>query len=450
MRTRGGSVGASYIGDWGYAGISVSRFASKYGIPSGGHVHAEDDHDHDHEGEHEHEEEEAPERVTIDLRQTRYDAKFGVVQPLAEIEELRGRIGYADYKHTEFENGIAGTVFRNKSWEGRLEAEHAPIGGIKGVVGIQASSRDFKATGEEAFIPPTVTDNYAAFILERYELGSWLFTAGGRVEYQRVEAAALGQERTFTGGNVALAATYRLGGGWQVGASLSRTERAPSAEELYSNGAHLATNSFEIGDPNLGKEKAWNAEISLRKRRGDVTGGINLFASRYDNFIFGDFAGTTADGLEVLQYRQTDADFRGFEIEAGWTFARGAGWALSVDGQADFVWAENRSRGTALPRIPPVSYTIGANADLGQLGFRAEIQGALRQGRNAPNETETGGYTFLNLAMSWRPLPDNDAFTLQIQGRNLTNAEGRNHVSLLKDVAPLRGREVRLVGQVQF
>lgn len=455
VRSRGGSVGASYVGDWGYAGVSVSRFATKYGIPSGGHVHPEgeeEEHDHEHDHDHDHDhEEEAAERVTIDLRQTRYDAKFGIFDPVAGIRELRGRIGYGDYKHTELENGVADTVFKNRSWEGRLEAEHAPIGGLKGVVGVQAGSRDFKAIGDEAFIPPTVTDSYAAFVLERYEVGSWVFTAGGRLEHQRVEAAVLGQERSFTGGNVSLGAAYRLGGGWTLGASLSRTERAPSAEELYSNGAHLATSSFEIGDPGLRKEKAWNAEVSLRKRQGDWTGGINLFASRYNDFIFGDFAGTTADGLQVLRYRQTDADFRGIELEGAWTFARGAGWALSLDGQADFVWAENRQAGTPLPRIPPVSYTVGANADFGgRLGFRAELQGALSQDRNAPGETETDGYTFVNASISWRPLPDNDAFTLLVQGRNLTNAEGRNHVSLLKDVAPMRGREVRLVGEVKF
>ncbi|BBK32883.1 iron complex outermembrane receptor protein [Stella humosa] len=455
VRTRGGSAGASYIGDWGYAGLSIARFASKYGIPSGGHVHADEGEDHDHEHEHDHEHdhehaEEAPERVTIDLRQTRYDAKFGLTRPFSGVEEVRGRVGYADYRHKELEDGVAGTVFKNRSWEGRLEAEHAPIGGLKGVAGIQGGRRDFRAIGDEAFVPPTVTDSYAAFLLEKYELGPWLFTAGGRLEHTRVEAAALGSERNFTGANLALGATYRLGDGWQVGASLSRTERAPSAEELFANGPHLATSSFEIGDPTLGKETAWTAELSLRRRRGDVTGGINLFASRYQNFIFGDFTGSSVDGLDVLRYRQTDADFRGFELEAGWTVLRRDGLVLSLDGQLDFVWAENRSSGDPLPRIPPVSYTVGANADLGQLTLRGEVQGALRQGRNAPNETDTGGYAFLNVSMSWRPLPDNDAFTLQLQGRNLTDAEGRNHVSLLKDVAPMRGREVRLVGQVQF
>ncbi|BBK38424.1 TonB-dependent receptor [Allostella sp. ATCC 35155] len=455
VRSRGGAVGASYVGDWGYVGLSVSRFQTRYGIPAGGHVHAEDD-DHDHEEEHDHDEDHAhedeheEERVAIDMRQTRYDAKFAIREPLSGIRELRGRVGFADYKHTELENGEAGTVFRNRSWEGRLEAEHAPLGGLKGVVGIQGGRRDFKAAGEEAFVPPTVTDSFAAFLVERYETGPWTFSAGARLEQTRVEAAALGRERDFTGASLSAGATYRLGGGWQIGASLSRTERAPTAEELFANGPHLATGSFEVGDPNLRKESAWNAEISLRHRSGDVTGGINLFAARYDNFIFGDLSGGTVDGLDLVRYRQADADFRGAELELGWTALRGDGWTLALDGKVDFVWAENRGSGTALPRIPPISYTIGSTADFGQLTLRGEVQGALRQDRTAPGETETGGYTVVNVDIAWRPLGEEDGLTLRLQGRNLTDAEGRNHVSPLKDVTPLRGREVRLVGEYRF
>ncbi|MGE0718004.1 MAG: TonB-dependent receptor [Alphaproteobacteria bacterium] len=446
VRLRGGSVGASWLGERAYAGLSVARFATKYGIPSGGHTHAgeeEEGHDHEHE-------EEAAERVTIDMRQTRWDAKFGVYDPIAGIAELRGRIGYGEYRHTELEDGVPDTTFRNRSWEGRLEAAHTPIGGISGVVGVQGGRRDFKVTGDEAFAPPTVTETAAVFVLEKYEAGPWLLTAGARLERTSVTPSGVDRERSFTGTSFSAGATYRLDEAWSLGASLSRTERAPSAEELFADGPHAGTASFEIGDPNLRKEQAWTAEVSLRKRRGDVTGGVNLFASRYRNFIFPDFTGQVADGLDVLQYRQADADFRGVELEAAWTFLRGAGWSMAVDGHLDYVRAENRSTGTPLPRIPPLGYLFGVSADLGQLTLRGEVEGRARQGRTAPDETETGGYTFLNASIGWRPLPDSDDLLLRIEGRNLTDAAGRNHVSFLKDVAPLRGREIRLVGQVRF
>ena len=446
VQSRGGSVGSSWIGDWGFAGVSFSRFETRYGIPSGGHAHGEAEGEEEHDHDHAHE----AERVKIDLRQSRYDAKIGLTKPFAFAEEIRARVGYADYQHKELEGDAVGTTFKNKSWETRIEMVHAPIGPVRGVLGVQSGRRDFEAIGEEAFLPPTVTDNHAAFFLERWEVGPWLLVGGGRLERQTVEATSLGRERRFNAVSVSGSATYRLSPQWSLGLAISRMERGPTAEELFSNGPHLATGSFEIGDPDLRKETALHAELSLKKRRGDVRGGINLFATRYKNFIFQDFTGAVEDGLDVLRYRQADADFRGIELEAAWTFARGNGWALTADGQLDFVWAENRTAGSPLPRIPPVGYVIGMTAEIGDWALRGEVVGATKQDRTGPNETETGGYTFLNAGVTWRPFPDSDTLVLTLQGRNLTDEVGRSHVSLLKDVAPLRGREVRLGGQVRF
>jgi len=455
-RSRGGSVGASYIGGHGFLGVAVSRFETRYGIPGGGHAHAHGDEEHEHDDEdhdeeaHEDEEEEGAEQVAIDLRQTRYDLRFGLDAPLAGVQALKGRVGYATYEHVELESGAVGTTFENRAWEGRLEAEHAPLGPFEGVLGVQAGRRDFQAIGAEAFVPPTLTDSHALFLLERGERGPWLFSLGGRLEYQRVEADTIGRTRRFSGANASAAATYRLDGEWSVGASLAHTERLPSAEELFANGPHIATRSFEIGDPDLEKERAWTAELSLRKRRGPVTGSLNLFASRYRDFIFGDFTGTEEDGLQVLQFGQTEARFHGLELEAGWRFLETENWVFGLDGRLDYVRAENRRTGSPLPLIPPVGYAVGLTADQAQFGLRLEVQGAARQHRNAPEETETEGHAFVNAGIAWRPLADDDSLSLLVEVRNLADAEGRNHVSLLKDVAPLRGREVRVVGQVRF
>lgn len=428
MRNRNGAIGGSYLGERGYAGASVARFNSYYGIPGSGEESG----------------------VRIDMEQTRLDSKFGLYDPLGFLDELRFQLGYADYAHKEIEgSGDVGTRFNNDSWEARAEAVHKPIGAIEGVIGLQGSSRDFSAIGEEAFVPPTVTDNYAIFALERYEIGPWLFSLGGRVERQQVEASTLGQERRFNAYSAAASATYRLTDAWSTGLSLSRTERGPSAEELFSNGPHLATRSFERGNAALGKETAWHAEWSLKRSAGDVTGGLNLFATRYQDFIFGDFTGEVEDDLQVLQYRQADADFLGGELELAWVFHRGAGYTLGVDGSLDYVEARQRG-GTPLPLIPPFGYSFGFNLSMATVDFRAEIDGVLDQDRNAPNETETGGHTLVNTAITWRPFAANRNVALLLQGRNLTDEEGRNHVSLLKSEAPIRGREARLGAKVTF
>ncbi len=418
-RSRNGALGGSLFGNSGYAGMALSRFHSYYGVPGADPVH-------------------------IALRQTRLDAQFGLYDPLPLVSELRGKFGYADYKHDEIEPaGEIATRFNNDSWEGRLEALHK-LGNIEGVVGMQSNRRDFTALGEEAYLPQNVTDSHALFALERFEAGSWQFSLGGRLEYQSVDVPSQAQQREFTSGSLAIGSIYRFNPTYSTGLSLSRTERGPTAEELFSNGAHLATRSFEIGNTGLGKETAWHAEWSLRKNQGDVTGALNLFATRYNNFIYGAFTGAQQAGLDELLYSQTDADFRGVEIEATWRFMQVAGFGLSLDGGFDYVRAQDRGNGRPLPLIPPLGYRTGFNADSDMIGLRIEVMGRLAQQRTGANETETSGYTLLNTAFTLRPFENNRAIELQLKGNNLTDRLGRNHVSLLKEEARIRGREITL------
>lgn len=429
MRSQNGAIGASYLGDSGYAGASISRFDSYYGVPGSDPVH-------------------------IDLQQTRLDTRFGLYDPLPMLEEVKLKFGYANYLHDEIEaSGEPATRFDNDSWEARLEAVHKPIfGGNDGVVGLQSNRRDFSARGEEAYLPANVTDSNALFLLERYDTGTWLFSLGGRIEHVEIDNLTDTNDRDYTPGSLSASATWRFVPGWQAGAAVSYTERAPTAEELYANGAHLATRSFEIGNANLGKEAAWHSEISLRKVQGDVTGGINVFATRYKDYIYGAFTGNQQDNLDELQISQTDADFRGVEVDAAWTFWRGAekNRRMGIDGGIDYVRAEDRSNSRALPLIPPLGYRLGFVAEQDDLGFRLELAGFGRQDRTGVNETATDGYRVINTAITWRPFDGNRNIALLLQGRNLTDEHGRVHTSMLKEEAPIRGREVRLGGSVTF
>jgi iron complex outermembrane receptor protein len=426
VENRNGAVGASYLGEEGYAGFSLAQFYSYYGVPG-------DD------------------PVRIDMRQNRLDGKFGLYEPFSFLDELRLKFGYANYLHDEIEaTGERATRFDSESWEARLEAEHKPIGNIRGVVGLQSDRRDLTATGEEAFITPTITDSNALFVLERYETGNWLFSLGGRIERVDVEASSLGRSRDFTPASLAGSTTWKFIPGYAAGLSLSRTERAPTAEELYSDGKHVATQSYEIGSSSLSKESALHAELSLRKTDGDVTGAANAYVTRFQDYIYGRLTGNQRDDLNELQYSQTDALFRGIELESAWIFWRIAGYALKLDGRIDYVRADDTSNDTALPLIPPVGYGLGFNADSAALGFRLELAGRMDQNRAGVNETRTDGYAVLNTAFTWRPFEENRSLALQLQGRNLTDEEGRNHTSMLKNVAPIRGREVRLGASIAF
>ncbi len=427
VESDGGAGGISVVGERGFGGLAITRFTTLYGVPG-------------------------DEPVEIDMRQTRYDFRMGLNEPLPFLEHARLELGGAEYRHAEIEDGEVGTRFRSVGLEGRLELTHVPIGPVRGVLGFQAMSRRLKVIGDEAFLPQTDTRSHAVFLLEHYETGPWLFSAGGRLERQTVDADAVDAKRQFTAASVSGSATYRFEGGYNLGFTLSRTERAPTAEELFSNGPHLATQSFEVGDTTLSREKALHAELSLRKVKGDVTGAVNVFATRYSDYVFSQFTGAVdgGSGLPILQYGQTGADFLGAELELAWIFLRTGKWEFGVDASLDLVHARDRRADDPLPRIPPLGYKAGLTAGTDFADFRLEVQGAARQDRNGPGETETDGYTFLNAGVLVRPWPEAETVTLSLQGRNLTDARGRNHVSLLKDDAPLRGREVLLTAHFKL
>ena len=205
--------GASWHGDWGFAGFSVSRMESKYGLPGHAHGHGhgheeeeehhddhDDDHadegenghdDHAHEDEHddehgddhangEHEEEEGS--AELDMEQTRIDFEMDLLSPFAGVERLNMRVGYSDYKHVESEPGThAGTKFSNDAWEVRTELHHE-AGPWEGVAGLQYAYRDFEALGEEAFVQPAITNSIGAFWVGRRTYETFDLEAGVRLE----------------------------------------------------------------------------------------------------------------------------------------------------------------------------------------------------------------------------------------------------------------------------
>ncbi len=431
---RGGSVGASYVWDDGHFGVSFGVRDDEYGVPGGGHHAGGED-----EGAGEHEEEEAP--IRIDARQWRVEIGGEARGEMGLFDTARLRFAYADYLHRELEGAEIGTRFDREGWEGRLEFLQAPWRGLDGVIGVQLADGDFSASGEEAFVPPNETFQAAFFIVEEYELEP--FTLEGGLRYEHRDSDAESASRSFDGVSVSLGGKWEILEGYLLGATFGRTERLPAPEELFSNGPHLATLSFQRGDPRLGKETSNSVEATLRKQQGRVHGALNLFYYRYDDFIFDQRTGEIEDGLEVFASRQADAELFGGELETSVELLRDEPIDALADFQLDYVNAELRNGGP-LPRTPPLRMTLGAEADSDYLHGRIEVQWVGKQDRVAEFELPTDDYFRLNLGVAWHPVPKRQDLTLRLDARNITDAKGRNHVSFLKDRVPLPGRDIRL------
>jgi iron complex outermembrane receptor protein len=438
--------GLSLINEGGQLGISVSYYDSNYGVPSrpGTEHHHEEGEEEGEEGE---EEGEAP--VTIGLKQWRADLRGEVELGDGFFDKLRIRAGFADYEHTEFEGDEVGTVFTNKGIESRLELAQNDRGGWRGASGVQYSHRDFNAIGAEAFVPRNLTDQFALFTLQEWTLGSLGIEAAARYEKTDVRAPTLGISRNFNSFSGALGANYEIGESAKIGLSVARAVRAPSAEELFSNGPHIATQSFEVGNVDLKREASWGAEASFKVKTDAFSLSLTGYSNWFDNFIYSEETGEEEDDLPVFQYFQRDARVWGFEAEASARLAQIGGFNIVGDVVADMTRAKIKG-GDNVPRIPAMRVLGGLEAQGERIDARAEVEWTDDQTRIAPFETATKGFTLVNASISWRPLPDTKNLTLSLAANNIFDVEARRHASFTKDFVPLVGRDIRITARASF
>lgn len=455
--TLGGGV--AFIDEWGQLGASVSYYDTNYGIPTrpgAEHAHGEEEehdeeHDEDHDDDHDDEEhghggeEEGP--VTIALEQIRADLRGELFISSGFFENARLRLGFSDYEHIEFEGAEVGTRFLVQGLEGRFELVQRTRGGWGGVIGGQLYVRDFNAIGAEAFVPKNDTVQWGVFTLQEYEDGPFGLELAGR--YERTAVGSFTRDRSFDAFSGAVGAHYDIAEGVMIGANLSRAERAPSAEELFSDGPHIATQAFEIGNPNFTTEKSVGLEGYLRGTAGPVTFSLTGFASWFDDFIYSVDIGAEEDGLPVFQYFQSDTTYWGFEAEASALLARAGNFAFTGDVVADYVRATIDDAGP-VPRIPPFRLLTGIEAQSDMLDARLEAEFVAEQDRVASFETPTDGFVFVNASLAWRPWGEEGGASLFASVNNIFDATGRRHASFTKDFVPLAGRDFRVGARVSF
>jgi iron complex outermembrane receptor protein len=437
-------------------GFAVSHLRNRYGIPNGLELGHEEPHDEGNDADlaaaaaDDHEEGHAHEDVTLDMRQTRVDVR-GAVPLGGAFEELKVRGGWADYRHDEIEStGEIGTSFFNRSWEARAELVQSARGGWRGATGVQVFSRNFRAFGEEAYVPANETRQFGLFTLQELELGYVQLEASGRFEHSTVKSAEVNADRTFNAVSLSGGVSAPITEGWRVAFSLARVERAPSAEELFANGAHAATRAYEIGNPNFRKERQLGMEAVLRGRGKGWRLELSGFLNRFDNFIALKPTGAEEDELPVFQYTQIDARFYGFEVDGAVTLAQLGQTRIEATGLVDYTRATLLGGRGAVPRIPPLRLLGGIEASGNAVGGRIEVEHATAQRRVAALETATPAWTMVNASISWKPFGANTPTTLLLQANNIFDVEARRHTSFLKDVAPLFGRDIRLSVRLGF
>lgn len=440
-RSWNAGVGAAYINDGGSIGVAYSHTDSLYGVPIRFATLPG----------------QGQESPRISLKQDRIDARAELTPQGAWIDKLSFRFGYADYQHSELDpTGAIGTTFFNQGLEARFEVAQADRGGWKGASGVQLMRRDFNVVGDEAFLPKNTTGQLGLFTLQQFDAGAWKFEAGARFEHSKVTALPTAAQPQFTAGSRsfdtfsgALGALYTFAPGWKAGVNVSRTARAPAAEELFANGPHAGTEAFEIGDPNLKPETAWSVEGILRGTGNGWQVEASAYHTWFGGFVYDDRTGAFEDGLPVYQTRQASARYYGFELQGAATLAQLGNWEVKADALADYVHADITGYGPA-PRIPPLRVMGGLGLSSEKWNLHGEVERVTAQNHLAPNETPTPGYTMVNLELGWKPWGGDKPLSFTLTAYNLFDVVARRHASFLKDYAPLAGRDIRVTARLEI
>ncbi|WP_278396494.1 zinc piracy TonB-dependent receptor ZnuD [Acinetobacter venetianus] len=444
------NVGLSWIYDRGFTGISYSNRQDKYGLP--GHSHEYEscdahlsgrphlhcgDHDHDHgdEDDHDHEEHAHDAGPWIDLKSERYDFRTELDDPFAGFKKLRAQASYTDYQHDEIEEDTIATRFKNKGYDGRLELVHNPIGPWEGVIGTQYNQQKLELTGEEAFLAPNTTKKWSVFGLEHAQFNDVHVELAARADQQKIDIED-SSKKNFDGSafSVSGAANWEFAPDYKLSFVASHQERLPLTQELYADGGHFATNTYELGNDQLGKEKSNNVELGFHFDNDKFDYHVHVYHNWFDDYIYAQTLDRYKD-FRLVQYTQDKARFYGAEAEANYQVS--SIYKLGVFG--DYVRGKIDNENA--PRVPAGRLGTKVNADFGD-GFSgsAEYYHVFQQDKIAAYETDTQSYNMLNLGVAYSGQYSNVGdYRVFLNANNLLDDQVYQHASFLSTI-PQVGR----------
>ena len=440
------NVGLSWIYDRGFTGISYSNRQDQYGLPGhsheyeschlhglslhcGEHDHDEDEHD-DHDHDHAHEA-----GPWIDLKSERYDVRTELDDPFAGFKKLRAQASYTDYQHDEIEEDTISTRFKNKGYDGRLELVHNPLGAWEGVIGTQYGQQKLELTGEEAFLAPNTTKKWSVFALEHAQLNDVHVELAARVDQQKIDIDD-SSKKDFDGSafSVSGAANWEFAPNYKLSLVTSHQERLPLAQELYADGGHFATNTYELGNDQLSKEKSNNVELGFHYDDNTFDYHVHVYHNWFDEYIYAQTLDRYKD-FRLVQYAQDKAKFYGAEAEAGYQIS--PIYKLSVFG--DYV--RGKIDNDNAPRVPAGRLGTKLNADFDDhWSGSAEYYHVFQQDKIAAYETDSQSYNMLNLGVAYSGNYSNVSdYRVFLNANNLLDDQVYQHASFLSTI-PQVGR----------
>ncbi|HUG40527.1 MAG TPA: TonB-dependent receptor [Longimicrobiales bacterium] len=449
IETWGAAAGAAWVADFGHAGGAVRAYRNTYGIPPdsvSGHA----------------------EGVTVEMERDAYRGEAVFVSPGA-LDEVTVTGSFLRYDHREIEaSGDIGTAYGQNTATAEAVARHRRLGPLhRGGFGARAQWQGYVSDNGRVKVEADEVAG-AIYALEEIERAGFQLQAGARFDIHRVTpqgvAAVRGvpvRERTFRNVSGSVAGLYELARGWRLGASISRAFRAPSADELFSQGPHLAAYTYEVGNPDLDAETGLGLDVFLRLDRLGISAEAAAFWNEISDYSYPSNTGEQRGELFVYRHVNTDARFSGAELSTRWNVAGD----LVLDTDVSYVRATNLAVDEPLPLIPPLNGRVTLRWDRDRLFVEAGWRGAADQDRvpdrpplpvgsagycdevpagdpcrPVPGEfLPTAGYSIFNAGAGYRWFPGHQVHSVTLRLENVADEVYRNHLSRIKELSPEPG-----------
>lgn len=438
------AVGASYIQPWGHVGLASSMYLNNYGIPpdpNGGH----------------------PNGVDIEMQKYQIEAGSEIFLENSIFESIKADLSYKNYFHREIEStGAIGTEFGVLTGNASVFARHDKLAFFdNGKIGIWGESKNYAVQG--ARTPDSDSYSLAGYFIEEKDIGSLHLELGGRFDYVNTVPtnedpdSQIGfiRERSFNALSSSISAIYDFGKGFFTGTTLIHSFRAPSQEELYSEGPHLASYSYEVGNPDLEPERGLGKELFFRYKSNKATAELSFYHNSFDNYIYPRNTGRQSPrfpSLNIYQFKGVDAIFQGFEFSSQAQVFNY--WALT--GSISYTHASGKvgetteSEWQPLPMIPPLKGGLGLTYANGDFQIGAKGRFAAEQTRTGDFESPTDGYAIVDLFGQYRFQSGDLLHTFSLNVENLFNTTYRNHLSRIKEIIPEPGVGASLLYRLYF
>jgi iron complex outermembrane receptor protein len=446
---------AALVGERHHAGVGYRYYQNDYGVPGGfvgGHSTS----------------------VGITMRRHSLRAEAEKHRSAGPLRLLRATAAFADYSHEEREpSGSVGTSFRLRSAALEGQAHHGETGQLQGAFGLRVQLRDV-ATGGSLRTPPTTDWVLAGYVVEELPLGLLRLQGGLRYDvahYSPGDTTAFVtaggrrvpvRPRTFGSFSASLGVLWAPREALRLGVAASRAYRTPDFNELYSNGPHLAANSFDVGDPELRQETGHGLELFARWSDRRLRAEAAVFVNHLDDYIFPSSRGRAELGAQGnrprFQYTNAGARFAGSETHLEVRASRrlvleaGASWvaavfdrrpdSIPVISATDTTFVE-ASRYPAL--VPPLKGRLAARYERPRWFATAGVRWSAAQQRLGDFETRTGAWATADLSAGVRLLAGRHFHTITLRADNVTDTAYRDHLDRLKEIQLQPGRSITML-----